>query len=92
MLNYHHLMRTLELHSKTNLQNSRESIVAEINQYERSLVTKKDEITLNQIDQSDKVVQMQAQKELVLQLANAGEEEKEDAHRANRRAEFKIIK
>lgn len=64
---------------KLSLQNSRESIVAEINQYERTIIAKKDEITLNQIDQSDKVVQMQAQKELVLKLANAGEMEKDDA-------------
>ena len=72
------ILKKLE-NQKTSLQNTRESIVAEINQYERSIVTKKDEITLNQIDQSDKVIQMQAQKELVLQLANAGQDAKDDA-------------
>lgn len=72
------ILKKLE-NQKTSLQNSRESIVAEINQYERTIIAKKDEITLNQIDQSDKVIQMQAQKELVLKLANAGEEEKDDA-------------
>ena len=64
---------------KSSLQSSRESILSEISQYERTIVTKQDEITLNQLDQSSKVIQMQAQKELVLKLANAGEEEKEDA-------------
>jgi chromosome segregation ATPase len=53
----------------------------EINQFERAIITKKDQITLNKIDQSNKVIQMQAQKELVLKLANAGEDEKDEAEK-----------
>ena len=64
---------------KTSLQSSLETVLATISQYERSIVTKKDEISLNQLDQSSKVIQLQAQKELVLKLANAGEVVKEDA-------------
>jgi hypothetical protein len=61
------------------LFSKKEGILFEINQYEREIVVKKDLITLNQIDQSNKVVQIQAQKEYILKLANAGEAEKEDA-------------
>lgn len=66
---------------KTSLLSSRESIFFQINQYERNIITKKDEITLNKMDQSSKVIQLQAQKELVLKLANAGEEEKDEAEK-----------
>jgi hypothetical protein len=66
---------------KTSLLNSTESKLFEINQFERAIITKKDQITLNKIDQSNKVIQMQAQKELVLKLANAGEDEKDEAEK-----------
>jgi hypothetical protein len=66
---------------KASLQYNREEIFATINQNERSIITKNDEISVNQLDQSSKLIQMQAQKELVLILVNAGEEEKQDAEK-----------
>jgi len=66
---------------KLSLELSYETLLAVISQYERSIVTKKDEISLNQLDQSSKVLQMQAQKEFVLKLANAGQAAKEDAEK-----------
>lgn len=63
------------------LQSKRESVLQEISYYERTIVNKKDEITLNQVDQSNKVIQIQAQKELILQLANAGEEQIDEAEK-----------
>jgi hypothetical protein len=66
---------------KLSLESSYETLLAVISQYERSIVTKKDEISLNQLDQSSKVLQMQAQKEFVLKLANAGQAAKEDAEK-----------
>lgn len=66
---------------KTSMLNSKESVVFDINLYERNIITKTDEITLNKMDQSNKVLQMQAQKELILKLANAGEEEKDEAEK-----------
>lgn len=66
---------------KSSLQLVREEILGSISQFERSIVTKNDEISLNQLDQSSKVIQMQAQKELVLKLANAGQVEKDDAEK-----------
>jgi hypothetical protein len=61
------------------LQN--ENILSSINQYERNTITKQDDITLNKLDLSNKVIQIQAQKELILQLANAGEEAQEEAEK-----------
>lgn len=63
----------------TSLISSKENLLYENNQYQRSILAKKDEITINQLDQSNKIIQVQAQKELVLKLANAGEAEKEEA-------------
>jgi predicted phage gp36 major capsid-like protein len=55
--------------------------LSSINQYERNTITKQDDITLNKLDLSNKVIQIQAQKELILQLANAGEEAQEEAEK-----------
>lgn len=66
---------------KNHLLNQKESTLFNINQYERNIVTKQDEITLNKMDQSNKVLQIQAQKELILKLANAGEEEQDEAEK-----------
>ncbi|MEZ4977984.1 MAG: hypothetical protein R2772_01685 [Chitinophagales bacterium] len=72
---------------RNSLMNSKEALVLENNQYERNIIATKDAITLNQLDQSNKVVQLQAQKEFVLKLANAGEEEKEEASKVQKELE-----
>lgn len=66
---------------KSQLTLQKESILSSINQYERNNITKQDEITLNKLDLSNKVLQIQAQKEFVLQLANAGEDAQEEAEK-----------
>lgn len=66
---------------KSSLMNSRESINTEINQFERNIITAKDEITINQLDQSNKILQVQAQKDLVLKLANDGQTAKDEAEK-----------
>ncbi len=66
---------------KNSLLNSKESILSSISQYERNIVTSKDAITINQIDQSNKIIQVQAQKDLVLKLANDGQTAQDDAEK-----------
>ena len=66
---------------KNQLTLQKENILSSINQYERNTITKQDDITLNKLDLSNKVIQIQAQKELILQLANAGEEAQEEAEK-----------
>ena len=69
------------------LVGSEEAYIKEINTWERDVLKKRDEITLNEMDQSDKVIQMQAQKELILTLANALGDEQETAEKTLKQME-----
>lgn len=57
------------------LYNQEDNLIAQINNLKREIVTANDEIKLNEIDQSSKVLQIQAQKEVVYQLQTANDEE-----------------
>ena len=74
------VLKKLE-NQKSSLLNNKESIVSTISQYERNIIAAKDGITINQLDQSNKILQVQAQKELVLQLANDGQTAKDEAEK-----------
>lgn len=52
-----------------------------IKQKKREIIKLKDQITLNEMDQSSKVVQIQAQKELVYKLVNSVGDEQKDAEK-----------
>lgn len=52
-----------------------------IKQHKRDINTNKDLITLNEMDQSSKVLQIQAQKELIYKLVNAVGDEQKDAEK-----------
>lgn len=52
-----------------------------IKQHKRDINTNKDQITLNEMDQSSKVLQIQAQKELVYKLVNSIGDEQKDAEK-----------
>lgn len=63
------------------LESAKEGLIKEINAWERSILQKRDAITLNEMDQSDKVLQIQAQKEMILKLANAVGDEQDAAEK-----------
>lgn len=52
-----------------------------IKQHKRDINAHKDMITLNEMDQSDKVIQIQAQKELIYKLVNSVGDEQKDAEK-----------
>lgn len=64
-----------------------DNFVDAIKQHKRDINTNKDQITLNEMDQSSKVLQIQAQKELIYKLVNSVGDEQKDAEKKLREME-----
>ncbi len=73
---------------RTYIRTRREQLEKALKQAKRDILKNKDLITLNEMDQSSKVLQIQTQKELIYRLVNSPKEEQKDAKKVLKKIEL----